>query len=394
MSQRSLSDVRRVAAPILAACLLAGGCLSSGEKRGISCPPASTPTAATRLSQPLARVGAYYFDGWAGPLDGFHFAGLSDGPFSDRMPLYGWSDSSPATMQQQLRWAAIYGISFFVFDWYFDAHASHDPNLNQALRNYRSLYDHAGVGSALLYVNTRNRAAQEDFVIPRSRWRATVEQWVTDDFVRSDYLRVSGKPVLFVLDSFGLKRQLGGDRGVKWAFALLNRIARAHGLPGVFLVGGVYVDHGFDWGRLSGLLSRERYDAVTQYAYPGAPGVRSGERSYRQLVASAEQTWDRFAEASPIPYIPDVMAGWDPRPWNERVDGRLFWYRRTPSRFEQFVRDSLRWSAVNPGAVVRGERRPLVLIEAWNELGEGSYIVPTVGTCHSYGRALARALGR
>jgi hypothetical protein len=165
-------------------------------------------------------------------------------------------------------------------------------------------------------------------------------------------------------------------------------------LPGVFLVGGVYVDHGFDWGRLSGLLSRGRYDAVTQYAYPGAPGVRSGERSYRQLMASAEQSWDRFAEASPIPYIPDVMAGWDPRPWNERVDGRLFWYRRTPSRFEQFVRDSLRWSAANPGAVVRGERRPLVLIEAWNELGEGSYIVPTVGTCHSYGRALARALGR
>jgi hypothetical protein len=260
------------------------------------------------------------------------------------------------------------------------------------LRNYESLHDHEGVGSALLYVNTRGRAGQDNFVVPRSRWRATVEQWVTHDFLRSDYLRVSGKPVLFVLDSFGLKRQFGGDRGVEWALAMLNRTARAHGLPGVFVIGGIYVDHGFDWNRLTELLARDHYDALTQYAYPAAPGVRSGERPYRQLIANAEQNWHSFAEASPIPYIPDVMAGWDPRPWNERVGGRLFWYRRTPSLFEQFVRDALQWSRSNPGAFTPGDRRPLILIEAWNELGEGSYIVPTVGTCHRYGRALARAL--
>jgi hypothetical protein len=349
---------------------------------------------AVGLSQPSARVGAYYFDGWAGSLDGFHFAGLRSGPFTNRMPLYGWSDNSPGAMQQQLRWAAAYGINFFVFDWYFAAERSHDQNLNQALRNYRSLRDHHGVGSALLYVNTRGRSGQDNFVIPRSRWRATAEHWVTHNFVRSDYLRVAGKPVLFVLDSFGLKRQLGGDGGVERVFALLNRIAREHGFSGVFVVGGVYVDHSFDWSRLSPLFLREHYDAVTQYAYPSAPPARSGERPYGQLIASAKQSWDHFAEESPVPYIPDVMAGWDPRPWQERVEGRLFWYRRTPSLFERFVRDSLRWSAAHPGAVVGGERRPLLLIEAWNELGEGSYIVPTVGTCHSYGRALARALRR
>jgi hypothetical protein len=391
--ERGRGRLGRGAGLILVVFLLATGCMASGVKHRVNCGSALARATAAR-AHPPARVGAYYFDGWAGPLDGFHFAGLRDGPFTGRMPLYGWSDRSAAAMQQQLRWAVSYGISFFVFDWYHAVNESSDRYLNQALRNYESLGDHAGVASALLYVNTRDRAGgRDDFVIPRSRWRATVTRWVTQYFVRRDYVRIGGRPVLFVLDSFGLERQLGGRPGVDRALAVLRRVARAHGLPGVFVVGGVYVDHSFEWGRLRDLLARSHYDAVTQYAYPAAPPAHSGERSYRELIASAETNWDRFAETSAAPYIPDVMAGWDPRPWNEHVEGRLFWYRRSPSLFEQFVRHALEWSAGNPGAL-HDKNRPLILIEAWNELGEGSYIVPTAGTCHSYGRALARALGR
>ena len=369
--------------------------MSHGERHGLGCPQTFAHRSAISRS-PRKLVGAYYFDGWAGARDGFHFAGLLSGPYSNRMPLYGWSDRSPATMRQQLRWARSYGISFFVFDWYFAASASHDPYLNQALLNYESLRNHDSVGSALLYVNTPGRAGQDDFVIPRSRWRATIEDWVTRDFLQSDYLRIAGKPVLFILDAFALRDQLGGDRGLDKAFALLDRTARQHGFPGVFVVGGVYVEHGFDWHRLSDLVGAQHYDALTQYSYPAAPPApaRAGERSYGQVITSEEQIWDRFARTSGIPYIPDVMAGWDPRPWNERVDGRLFWYRRTPSLFGKFVRDALQWSDRTPGAAVAGVRGPLILIEAWNELGEGSYIVPTIGTCHRYGRALANALHR
>jgi hypothetical protein len=37
---------------------------------------------------------------------------------------------------------------------------------------------------------------------------------------------------------------------------------------------------------------------------------------------------------------------------------------------------------------------PIVLIEAWNELSEGSYLVPTVGDGKAYGTALADVLVR
>jgi hypothetical protein len=348
-------------------------------------PPAS-------WARPRADVGAYYFDGWAGPLEGFHFAGLRDGPFSKRMPLYGWSDSSLSAMRRQLAWAHAYGVGFFVFDWYYRAFAATDPFVNHALENYESLHDHHGVGSGLLYVNTRGTSGDDNFVIPRSSWRATAEDWVTRHFVRRDYVRIDGRPVLFVLDSLALRRQLGGDTGVNSAFATLNRVARRHGLPGVFVVGGVYVGEDVDIGSLASRLAGEHYDAVTQYAYPAAPGGGPGMRPYSRLIAAARKIWDELAESSPVPVIPDVMAGWDPRPWRERVEGQLFWYRRTPALFGRFVRDAVKRASAEPAAVRRDPRNPLVLIEAWNELGEGSYIVPTAGTCHRYGRALARVL--
>jgi hypothetical protein len=82
------------------------------------------PTGAGRAvtAAPAARVGAFYFDGWAGDLSNFHFDGLAHpgprGYFPGREPLSGWRDDTPAALEAQLRWAHADGISFFVFDWF------------------------------------------------------------------------------------------------------------------------------------------------------------------------------------------------------------------------------------------------------------------------------------
>lgn len=46
--------------------------------------PCVIPTQGGSSQQTRARVGAYYFDGWSGPLTNFHFQGLPLGPFQDR----------------------------------------------------------------------------------------------------------------------------------------------------------------------------------------------------------------------------------------------------------------------------------------------------------------------
>jgi hypothetical protein len=81
-----------------------------------------------------------------------------------------------------------------------------------------------------------------------------------------------------------------------------------------------------------------------------------------------------------MPYIPEITVGWDKRPW-EGPDGRgggEGWYYpdRTPEQVENFVRDAISWMDENP---TKTTKERIVLLYAWNENGEGGYLMPTKG---------------
>jgi hypothetical protein len=353
-----------------------------------------------REAAPSARVGAFYFDGWSGPLTNFHFDGLvrpgPNGQFPERRPLSGWQDDTPQALQAQLRWAHADGIKFFVFDWYYNPDPGNGP-INMAHDMYLKLGDHDGVGFALLYVN------QGDFAIPPAQWAQTTDRWVMDDFLNPDYARIGGKPVLVILDTTGFRAQWSGNGGVNAAIATLQDAARRHGLPGVFVVGA----RNSDWanigcfptcdatdGGTSGLVT-EHYDALSEFSYPWIVQPVDGSRPYSDVVVGEEAAWDQIAQRSPFPYIPSIMDGWDPRPWNERYEGRLLeWFVRTPGEVGSFLNDGVLWVQRHPTMRVEAAPAPpVVLIQSWNELGEGAYVLPTDTDGYGYGQALAQAVG-
>ena len=368
---------RAVAALVGALSLLVGGAAGSVPASGI----------------PSGRVGAIYFDGWACPLSNFHFKGLVSGKFSGRRPLSGWRDATPEAMEAQLRWAHDDGIGFFLFDWYRE---DVDPCLNVAHDNYLKLADHAGVDFALLYVN------HDPFGVSPAEWPAMAEHWITNNFLNPDYVRVGGKPLLVIFDTTLFRQQQGGTAGVNAALATLRDKAKAHGLPGVFVIGGRYTDYfnsscfptcqDTDGGPTG--LSQEHYDALTEYAYTGVLPPVDGPRPYRDFVAAKELNWEQFAQRSPFPYVPSVMDGWDPRPWDERPYGHLFWLTRQPAQIGGFLHDAVGWVDSHPSMRIEpAPTRPVVLLEAWNELGEGGYVMPTDGDGWAYGKAVATGLG-
>ncbi len=123
-------------------------------------PPAvcSVASATSASAQTRVRLGAYYFDGWSGPLTNFHFDGLVNGPYQDREPLSGWQDNAACAVEQQLAWAHSFSIDFFVFDWYFNTTVN-DPgeDLNSALKFTHAMPNRHGMQFAILYVNQTSR---------------------------------------------------------------------------------------------------------------------------------------------------------------------------------------------------------------------------------------------
>ncbi len=98
---------------------------------------------------------------------------------------------------------------------------------------------------------------------------------------------------------------------------------------------------------------------------------------YSELVAAHQQTWSGSREQ---PYIPEVTAGWDKRPWegSQGLNQKPGWYfpDRTPAALGQFLRSAIEWMDEHPEQTTK-ER--LILVYAWNEFGEGGYVAPTKG---------------
>jgi len=341
-----------------------------------------------------ARLGAYYFDGWAGPLTNFHFMGMPNGPYQDREPLSGWQDNNNCAIEQQLAWAHSFGIDFFVFDWYFNT-AVTDPtgeDLNSALKITRALPDRHGMQYAILYVDS------PPFVISPADWAGAINEWLgymTDPA----YIHVNGKPLFHIIDMGQMRQAFGSATAVNAALNQLRAAAQARGLAGVYIVGGFGVPDGSSGqdGLFPDLTMAfvDGYDAVSMYGYPFAPQAINGMLPFSSLSSAGKWIWSQGALKSPVPFIPVSMTGWDPRPWDERepLTNDLMWFGRSPQEVTAFVSDAITWAESNPQLHPEpSPTPPIVLMEAWNELGEGSFVIPTVGDGTSYGDSLAAML--
>jgi hypothetical protein len=211
-------------------------------------------------------------------------------------------------------------------------------------------------------------------------------RWVKTYLADPNYQRLDRRPLFVVYNPREMENLWGGTQAVAAALLHLREMARDAGLPGIFLMTCATPGPTNGWNDLNGLV-QEGYDAFTGYNYIGIAGTKPGSNPYSRLVQGNVEIWDDFAADGRRPYVPVITDGWDSRPWGETP----FWYERTPGQFEEFVRLGLRWWREHPRMHVT-ENHPFLLIEAWNELGEGSYIQPTEGDGDAYCQALRRAL--
>ena len=202
-----------------------------------------------------------------------------------------------------------------------------------------------------------------------AHWQQAAQLWLPY-LTHPRHVRVDGRPLVILFNP--------GDANAE-GLRHLQTAAKQAGLPGVAIAGCGGGDPAL------GFTHRTHYNIV-----PGYSGG-SQERPYAELVAAHQRAW---AGTQAQPYLPEVTAGWDKRPWEgPRGLGQgagSYFADRTPEAFGRFVRSAIDWMDQHPQQTTK-ER--LMLIYAWNEFGEGGYVAPTKGDpAGSYLKALKNAL--
>jgi hypothetical protein len=322
-------------------------------------------------SKPGIKLGAYYFAGWAGKNeldDGnpghewakgmpTHYTKKLATEFAGRTPIWGWRDDNQELMERQIDLAAENGISFFSFCWYWhndkgainiaeiEKDSKHSP-----MQMFMKATNNSKMEFSLLIANHTGFE-----IIGYEAWKQAADYWITI-FKHPSYLKINGKPFITIFVPQG-----ANPRGL----AYLQEAALKAGFPGVEVA--------CNWsGKLEdGFTIRTHYNILPGYGKP------SEKHPYSELVEGNIKEWYGTPEQ---PYIPVLTSGWDRRPW-EAPDGytggviETSWYfdGRTPAEFGKFLQKMVDWIEQHPEQTTKEK---LALIYAWNEIGEGGWLVP------------------
>lgn len=298
-------------------------------------------------------IGAYYFGGWAGHNPNSsswdknaptHATEKLEKQFSGREPLWGWRDDTDAIMKKQINLASKNGIDCFFFCWYWSDNkakineeaVAKNPT-HDCISRFMTAKNNSKMKFAMMIANHGGAEIKG-----KDNWISLVDYMSEHYFKHPRYLMFDGKPVIAVFSPKDMFPYIDDMR----------KEAIKNGFKGLYII---------SLGNHNDLNS----DAFSWYNIREAePGV-STERSYADYSKFIVRCWYDNSRL-----YPNVIAGWDQRPWDWKGNS-LYFTGRKPQLFgEQLSKayDFLKKCTL---------KHKMILIYAWNEIGEGGYIIPT-----------------
>jgi len=282
-------------------------------------------------------------------------------PFPEREPALGWYDEdNPEVTDWEVKWALEHGISFFVYCWY---RAGQGGPVQTSLGH--AIHDglmHARYGDKFHFtIMWENQARGYSGISDeRDLLENLLPWWIENYFKNPSYLKVDNKPVLFIYRPEYVVEDLGGIEQTKAAFSKAREACRAAGFDGLILLGEY---RGTQPEPLK-LMADIGLDYTFAYCWPVG-----GDPSPQVAIDAQEGYWRATEDLGIIPQVVTLSAGWDSTPWSKTFSA---WklppddFRRLCERGREFVAD----------LPADGLGHRMILLDNWNEFGEGHYIAP------------------
>lgn len=288
--------------------------------------------------------------------EGTHFGWDALKPYSERKTYLGYYDEGSSEVKDwETKWMAEHGVDYEMYCWYRQPTSNNEPikrprnsfGLHEGYFNseysdkikFAISWENGGVGSSGI----------EDFennVIP---------YWIEMYFKDDRYLKVDNKPVVGIYTLSGLVRDFGSHAGAKAALDTLDSACRAEGFDGVYLV------------MTSGSMSAKELENIkyvgidTLYCYSW--GSNSFDYRYQQRCMTAQR------DLNVIDMMPTIGMGRDDTPWERSHGG--FMNKEDLVTLLSWARDEFMPTLSKDGLGIR-----MVMLDNWNEFGEGHFFMP------------------
>jgi hypothetical protein len=320
-----------------------------------------------------------------------------EGHYQPKAPLWGYEmDDDPKVVEKWIDVATEHGVNVFIYDWYWYDEA---PFLENALNN--GFLKAANNRKMQFYIMWANHDVQKKFWNPHLYpdddtllWDAAVD-WknfkiITDRIIKQyfkqpNYFKIDGKPVFSIFNIAELLESFGDSvEETRKALDYLREETKKAGFP------DLHLQATFGWGaflsdeaakNLNSRINALGFNSVTLYNMGGF------NQDYIVYGTNGRQIWGQWDSALDVPFFPCVSSGWDDTP---RFPGKgkegIVHVNNSPESFATLLLKAKEYIDNHP------EQPKFMVVNAWNEWVEGSYLLPDMKYGFGYLEAVKKIM--
>ena len=303
-----------------------------------------------------------------------------EGHYQPKQPLWGYEhDDDPRVVERWIDTALEYGVNTFIYDWYwFMDYPYLEGALNDGFlkaRNNEQMNFYIMWANHMVAKNYWNYHLHGDdtsvLFDPKVDWdqfKNIVARVINQYFTRPNYVKIDGCPVFGVFDINQFIQSFGStDEAAKAMAYFRNEVIKA-GFK------GLHVQENKGGG---GFLSEQQIAYANEYveklgvnsmAFYNMGGFDCDYLKHGQLALDIRKQYD---DVFSIPVFPTVSIGWDDTPrFPAKGAEHVTRFNHSPQAFATFLQAAKEYADNHP------DQPPFIMINAWNEWVEGSYLLP------------------
>ena len=301
------------------------------------------------------------------------------GHYQPKQPLWGYEmDNDPAVVEKWIQTALEYGVNTFVYDWYwFD----HYPYLESALNDgFLKAPSNEKMEFFIMWANhdvkhnywNYHKWQDDESIlwhgaIDPNDFPKIVDRVINQYFKSPNYTKIDGFPVFAIFSTDNFIKSFGTKEAAIEAMEYMRSEVRKAGFPDMHYMmmdGGGFP---FNEGTKANVDNR-MFLKPDSWALYNMGGFDPDYMRHGQNAIDYRNGWDNYMD---IPVFPTVSIGWDDTPrFPAKGENDVTRFNHSPEAFKNFLLEAKRYADAHP------EQPKFVMINAWNEWVEGSYLLP------------------